>query len=192
MVNGTGDHAHALREEIAQVLAPLGLRLSESKTRVAHLREGVDFLGFHLQWKRKRGTRAQWYVYTFIAARPVRQLKDKIRALTHRASQQDPEAVLIRLNQILRGWSNYFKHAVASALFRKLENFVWRRVIRWLKTLHHWSWKDVRRWLARPDGSWRPITVDGIILFDLGGVPITRYRYRGNKIPKPWELRNLT
>jgi hypothetical protein len=57
MVNGTADPAHALREEIAQVLAPLGLRLSESKTRVAHLSEGVDFLGFHLQWRRKRGTR---------------------------------------------------------------------------------------------------------------------------------------
>lgn len=98
--------------------------------------------------------------------------------------------MLIRLNQIMRGWSNHFKHAVAKAVFRKLENFVWRRVVRWLNTLHHWSWKDVRRWLARPDGSWRPITVDGIILFDLGGAPITRYR--GNKIPKPWELRNLT
>ena len=188
MVNGTGDHAHALREEIAQVLAPLGLRLSESKTRVAHLREGVDFLGFHLQWRRKRGTQDRWHVYTFVADRPVRQLKDKIRALTHRASQQNPEAVLIRLNQILRGWSNYFKHAVASALFQKLENFVWHRVIRWLKALHHWSWKDVRRRLARPDGSWRPISVDGTTLFDLGKVSVTRYRYRGNKIPKPWAL----
>ena len=188
MVNGTRDHAEALREEIAQVLAPLGLRFSEAKTRIAHLSEGVDFLGFHLQWRHKRGTRDQWYVYTFIADRPVRALKDKIRALTHRTSQLDPKAVLIRLNQIMRGWSNYFKHAVAKAVFRKLENFVWHRVIRWLKTLRHWSWKDVRRWLARPDGSWRPITADGITLFDLGKVPVTRYRYRGNKIPKPWAL----
>ena len=191
LVNGTEDHAHALHEEIAQVLAPLGLRLSESKTRVTHLSEGVDFLGFHLQWRRKRGTRDRWHVYTFVADRPVRQFKDKVRALTHRASQQNPEAVLIRLNQIQRGWSNYFKHAVASALFRKLENFVWHRVIRWLKALHHWSWKDVRRRLARPDGSWRPISVDGTTLFDLGKVSVTRYRYRGNKIPNPWVLTHL-
>src|SRR6185312_2359161 len=33
MVNGTGEHARALREEVAAVLAPLGLRLSEAKTR---------------------------------------------------------------------------------------------------------------------------------------------------------------
>jgi len=189
MVNGTREHAEALREEIAQVIAAMGLRLSPAKTRVAHLSEGVDFLGFHLQWRRKRGTQQQWYVYTFIAARPVRQLKDKIRALTPRTSQLNPSATLIRLNQIMRGWSTYFKHAVAKAVFRTLENFVWHRVIRWLKTLHRWSWKDVRRWLARPDGSWRPITVDGITLFDLGEVPVTRYRYRGNKIPNPWVAR---
>lgn len=186
MVNGTREHAQALREEVAQVLAPMGLRLSQAKTRVAHLREGVDFLGFHLQWRRKRGTQGRWYVYTFIAERPVRQLKDKIRALTRRTSQLDPKTVLIRLNQIMRGWSNYFKHAVAKALFRKLANFAWRRVIRWLKTLHHWSWKDVHRWLVRPNGSWRPIAVDGITMFNLGKVPVTRYRYRGEKIPTPW------
>jgi RNA-directed DNA polymerase len=121
-----------------------------------------------------------------IADRPVRQLKDKIRALTPATSQQNPRAVLIRLNQIMRGWAYYFRHAVAKAVFRKLENFVWRRVIRWLKTLHHWSWKDIRRWLARPDGSWKPIAVGGIALLDLGDIPVYRYRYRGSKIPNPW------
>jgi len=46
-----------------------------------------------------------WCVYTFIADRPVRSLKDKIRALTGRLSQQAPRNVLIRLNQMMRGWS---------------------------------------------------------------------------------------
>jgi hypothetical protein len=45
------------------VLAPMGLRLSPAKTKVVHLSEGFDFLGFHLQWRRKRGT-SRWYVYT--------------------------------------------------------------------------------------------------------------------------------
>ncbi|MFD4264005.1 group II intron maturase-specific domain-containing protein [Streptomyces sp. NPDC058534] len=76
--------------------------------------EGFDFLGFRLQWKRKRGT-DKWYVYTFIADRPVRSLKDKIRALTHRLSQQPPRDVLRRLNRIMRGWSNYFRYAVAKS-----------------------------------------------------------------------------
>jgi len=187
MVNGTRQHADMLHKEIAQVIAVLGLRLSPAKTRIVHLSEGMDFLGFHLQWRRKRGTIDQWYVYTFIADRPIRQLKDKIRALTRRTSQLDPKTTLTRLNQIMRGWSNYFKHAVAKATLRKLENFVWHRVVNWLKTRHRWNWKDVRRWLLGPNGTWQPITIDGITLFDLGTVTVTRYRYRGNKIPSPWD-----
>ncbi|HET6754201.1 MAG TPA: hypothetical protein VFH23_09660, partial [Jiangellaceae bacterium] len=44
------------REDVARVLAPLGLRLSAAKTQVVHMSDGFDFLGFHIRWKRKRGT----------------------------------------------------------------------------------------------------------------------------------------
>jgi RNA-directed DNA polymerase len=64
LVHGTRDDAETVREQIADVLAPLGLRLSEAKTRIAHMSEGLDFLGFRIQWRRKRGT-SKWYVYTF-------------------------------------------------------------------------------------------------------------------------------
>jgi len=60
------------------------------------------------------------------------------------------------------------------------------RVIRWLMTLHRWTWKEVRSWLVAPNGSWRRPHADGIELFDLQTVAITRYRYRGTKIPNPW------
>ncbi len=148
--------------------------------------DGFDFLGFRIQWRHKRGTRDRWHVYTFIANRPVRSLKAKIRALTHRTSQAGPRDVLIHLNQIMRGWANYFKHAVAKHTFSALAHFAWRRVIRWLMTLHRWTWKEVRSWLVAPNGSWRRPHADGIELFDLQTVAITRYRYRGTKIPNPW------
>lgn len=68
LVHGTGADVEALREDIAEVLHPIGLRLSESKTQVVHMSEGFDFLGFRIQWKPKRGTN-KWHVYTFIADR---------------------------------------------------------------------------------------------------------------------------
>jgi RNA-directed DNA polymerase len=185
LVHGTEADTEALREEIASVLGPLGLRLSPAKTRIVHMSEGFDFLGFRIQWKRKRGT-GKWYVYTFIADRPIRSLKAKIRALTNRTSQQELRYVLIRLNQIMRGWANYFKHAVCKHTLSNLAHFAWWRVIRWLKTLHRWRWKDVRRAFTTPKGRWMPITADGIELLDLQTVPVTRYRYRGGTIPSPW------
>ena len=45
MVFGTRGHAEALREEVADVLAPIGLRLSEAKTSVCHLDEGFTSSG---------------------------------------------------------------------------------------------------------------------------------------------------
>jgi len=65
------------------------------------------------------------HVYTFIADRPIRSLKAKIRALTRRKSQQDPRSVLIRLNQIIRGWANYFRHAACKRTLSHLSHFVW-------------------------------------------------------------------
>jgi RNA-directed DNA polymerase len=186
LTDGSADHLVELREQIAQILAPMGLRFSPTKTQTVHMSEGFDFLGFHIQWRRKRGTN-KWHVYTFIADRPFRSVKAKIRALTPKTSQLDLRAVLIRINQITRGWANYFKHAIAQRTFDHLRQFTWWRIVRMMRTRHRWTWKDVRRWLTDPaTGRWRPIAADGIELFNPAAIPIRRYRYRGNQIPNPW------
>lgn len=185
LVHGERGDVEALREEISHVLAGLGLRLSPSKTRIVHMAEAFDFLGFRIQWRRKYGT-DQWYVYTFIADRPIRSVKSKIRALTRRTSQAAPAAVLHRINLILRGWSNYFKHAVCKHVLSTLARFTWLRVVRWYAQMRRWRWTQVRRWLRAPNGRWQPITIDGTRLFNPETVPVTRYRYRGNTIPTPW------
>jgi RNA-directed DNA polymerase len=187
LVHGTRADVQTLHEDITHVLAPLGLRFSQAKTQIAHMSESLDFLGFRIQRRRKRGT-SKWYVYTFIADRPVRSLKDKIRALTRRTSQQLPRDALIRINQITRGWANYFRHAVCKHTFGALEDFTWHRVIRWWVKLHRWKWKDVRQHLTGHDGRWRRPSADGIELFNIAKVPVTRYLYRGSKIPTPWAM----
>jgi RNA-directed DNA polymerase len=103
-------------------------------------------------------------VYTFIAQRPIRSLKAKIRALTRRTSQQDLGYVLTRLSQVMHGWASYFRHAVAKHTFSMLDHFAWWRLIRMLKRRHHWNWTDVRRSLVTATGGWQPISADGIEL----------------------------
>ncbi len=115
--------------------------------------------------------------------------EDKIRSLTRGTSQANPADVLIRLNQIVHGWTNYFRHAVAKHTFRMLGIFLWRRVTMWFKTLHRWSWKDIRKRRLGPHGSWLPITVDGVELINPARTPaITRYRYRSDTISTPWAI----
>lgn len=185
LVHGTRDATEALREDVAAVLAPMGLRLSAAKTRVVHMADGFDFLGFRVQRKRKRGT-DRWHVYTFVADRPVRSVKAKVRALTRRTSQQDLGFILRRINLLLRGWSTYFQHAVAKHTFSMVERFVWWRLIRMLRHRHRWRWKDVRRRFTDHTGRWQPITAGGTDLFRIDAVTVSRYRYRAGNIPTPW------
>jgi RNA-directed DNA polymerase len=188
LVDGTAADTEALREDVARVLAPLGLRLSPAKTQVVHMSDGFSFLGFRIRWKRKGGS-GKWYVYTFIDDRPIRSVKAKIRALTHRTSQQDLAYVLTRLGQIMRGWANYFKYAVAKQAFRKLDYFTWWRIVRMLRARHRWNWAQTRRHLKTASGRWE-IAADGAEYFPIQSVRVSRYAYRGNKIPSPWPPAN--
>ncbi|MEV8639438.1 group II intron reverse transcriptase/maturase [Streptosporangium sp. NPDC051023] len=185
LVNGTQADVEMLSDEVARVLAPMGLRLSPAKTRIVHMSEGFDFLGFRIQWRRKQGTN-KWHVYTFIAERPIKSVKAKIRPLTHRLSQANLEGVLDRLNSIMHGWANYFRHAIAKNVFSMLDNFTWHRLMRMMMHRFRWKWRDVRHRYVTPEGHWLPITAGRIERRPIAAVPVTRYRYRGAKIPTPF------
>jgi RNA-directed DNA polymerase len=77
---------------------------------------------------------------------------------------------------------------VAKHTFSSLDHFVWWRVIRMLRVRYRWSWKDVRRRFTTPTGRWLRPSADGVELFSIEAVAVTRYRYRGNTIPAPWNL----
>jgi len=188
LVHGSREDTEALREDVARVLTPMGLRLSAAKTQVVHMSDGFCFLGFRIRWKRKRGT-SKWYVYTFIADHPVKSLKAKIRALTHKTSQWGLASVLTRLGQIMRGWATYFRHAVAKDTFGKLDDFTFWRLAHMLRARHGWNWGQLCRNLTTPDGKWR-IAADGVEFFRIEKVTVSRYSYRGNKIPSPWPTTN--
>ena len=66
-----------------------------------------------------------------------------------------------------------------------LNHYTWHRVVGWLRRKHRRvTWKSLRqRYLANrlvPEH-------DGVSLFNAGAVPIIRYRYRGTRIPSPWD-----
>lgn len=182
MVAGERVHAEALRDEIAQVLARVGLVLSGPKTRVVHLDEGFDFLGWRIQRRRQRGS-AKRFVYTYPAKKALASIVGKVRTITARTAHRHLSDLLRRLNPVLRGWCSYFRHGVSKATFSYLSRYAWRRVLIWLRKRHTGvAWRHlIRRYLP----GWKP-THDGIVLFDPQTVAIVRYRYRGTKIPTPW------
>ncbi len=188
MVSGNRHHAQALREEVTAVLAPLGLRLASEKTRTVHINEGFDFLGFHIRRMRKRGTQ-KYYVYTTPSRKAIQSIKDKVRSMTHRSTRHYDLAGLIRsLNRTLVGWANYFRYGVSKAVFGSIDQHAWGRLMRWIRAKyagkqHRLGMKDLRRRFC--DIGWR-FAHNGVVFTGAASVAVTRYRYRGNTIPTPW------
>jgi RNA-directed DNA polymerase len=189
MVSGQRRHAEELREEVAGVLAPIGLRLSEEKTRVVHIDQGFDFLGFHIRRRRKRGTQKQC-VYTTPSKKAVQAAKDKVRYKTRRSTLHLSLAGLITsLNQTLRGWANYFRHGVSARAFHDLDTHAWWRIVGWIRAKYQGKSRMSRKELRRRfcDRGWR-LAHDGVVFTGASSVAVTRYRYRGSRIAAPWTL----
>lgn len=182
LVRGTLNHTEGLREGVAAALAPMGLRLSDEKTRVCHIDEGFDFLGWRIQRHRKRGTQRR-YVYVYPSKKSLERVKAKARELTASNTNPSLAVVLYRLNPVLRGWTNYFRFGVSKRTFSYLRAFAWRRVVGWLRKKHRRAtWRELRR---RYLPGWCP-TEGKVALFNPASVPVRRYRYRGQHIPTPW------
>ena len=183
MVGGTRDDANALWAEVSAVIAPMGLRLSGEKTRVCHIDEGFDFLGFRIQRRSWRGRAGKRAVYTYPSKKALASVMGKVRSFTRREKHRTLADLLHRLNPVLRGWCNYFRHGVSSRTFGYLDHFAFWRIVGWLRKRHlGLNWGTLHRrflpgWEVR-DG--------GTEMFRPRAVPIVRYRYRGTRIPAPW------
>jgi RNA-directed DNA polymerase len=184
LVSGTRADAEALKEEAAGVLSTMGLRLSPEKTLVTHIDEGLDFLGWRIQRHRKPGTN-EYYIYTYPSRKALAAAKAK--AQCRRTGTDLPfDALLINLNQMLRGWCAYFRPGVSSAAFQYLSSYVWGRVLGWLRRKHpRMNWKDLRRRFC--GAGWWPAGEEGE-LFSPARVRTTGYRYRAAVISSPWPI----
>jgi hypothetical protein len=153
------------------------------KTAITHIDEGFVFLGQRIA-RRPKGPKR--YVYTFVSNEALASVRRKVKALTGRSTTNLQLSELIAaLNPILRGWSNSFRHDAAKRTFDYLGYYAWWRVGRWLRKKHpRMTWKQI----ARRYGSEGTFGEKGIALFNPGSISVTRYCYRGARIPNPWAI----
>jgi RNA-directed DNA polymerase len=183
MVAGARRDAEALWGEVGSVLAPMGLRLSEEKTRVCHIDQGFDFLGWRIQRRDRPGRSGRRAIYTYPSKKALASIMDKVRSLTRRAQHRTLADLLRRVNPVLRGWCNYFRHGVSQRTFSYVDYFAFWRVFGWLRKRH--AGLNQHTLVRRHLPGWK-ISDDGIELFQPATIAIVRYRYRGSKIPTPW------
>ena len=126
-----------LKERLTQWLRAKGLALNERKTRIVQSREsGFVFLGFAFRWQRSR--HGKEYVHVCPSPAAEQALREKIRGMTHHETTwKDPADLVGEINQVTRGWAQYFAASHHARSFRQLSHFVAERVRRWLRSKHH-------------------------------------------------------
>ena len=138
----TGRSEELLQDEVKPVvesfLRERGLRLSQEKTRVVHIRVGFDFLGQNV---RKYGDK----LLIKPAGNNVRSFLDKVRKILKLAKSKTQAWLIETLNPVIRGWANYHRHIVAKATFGKVDGILWSLLWSWLKRRH--PGKSLR-WIA--------------------------------------------
>jgi len=115
----------------------LGLQLHPGKTRICHITQAFEFLGYKI--RRGQGLRYKPVgegMYAFPTDRSIRRFKDKVRTATNRRSPKDLRGMLAELNPIIRGWGMYYRRAHVRRLFHRLTQWIVRRV--WSFVFKRW------------------------------------------------------
>jgi len=125
----TRQDALEIKARLAAWLAPRGLAFNEDKTRVVSLDEGFDFLGFNV---RRYGNKP--LIKPSKAAQ--RRIRERLRTELRSLRGSNAQAVIKRLNPIIRGWAAYYRTQVSSDVFSALDGYLWKLTYKWARFSH--------------------------------------------------------
>ena len=129
--------ARAALKAAKRILAKLGVTLNAEKTRIVHVRQGFEFLGYKIkQGQRplrlpsaKITSRARaGTLYAIPRDKSIRNFKDQIRARTRRTASVTTQELIDQLNPVIRGWGQYYRKAQVRKLFHQLDGWIVRRI----------------------------------------------------------------
>jgi RNA-directed DNA polymerase len=170
----TGDTETLLRDKVQPLVSDFlrhrGLELSEEKTRIVHIDDGFDFLGFHF---RKYGGKLLIKPAKSSIASIVSRLKEIFRAGLHW-----PQGELIQtVNPVIRGWGQYYRHVVSKEAFRGIDHAIWRITWNWAQRRHpRQSRSQIKaRYFQRRRGRDWVFTDGSETLFWMTSIPIRRH-----------------
>jgi RNA-directed DNA polymerase len=133
------EQAEQVKARLAEWLALRGLVFNEDKTRIVHLDEGCDFLGFSV--RRYHGK----LVLIKPSRDAVRRIRRRLRTEMRTLRGGNAAAVLKKLTPIIRGWAAYYRTEVSSEVFSALDDYMWKLTYRWARHRHP---KKSRWWIV--------------------------------------------
>ncbi|NEO74461.1 group II intron reverse transcriptase/maturase [Moorena sp. SIO3H5] len=132
----TKEDAQLVLEQLKLWLGQRGLQLSESKTRIVHITEGFDFLGFNIRHYCDSNSKSGYKLLTKPSKKAIKEIRDQLRHLWLKYKSNSVKELISVLNPIIRGWANYHRKGVARKTFESLDQWMHKRARRYAKRKH--------------------------------------------------------
>ena len=117
------------RELMVEFLKDKGLTLSEEKTKIVHIEEGFDFLGWNVR-------KYDGKLLIKPAKKNVQTFLRKVRGIIKESKTAKQENLVKKLNPVIRGWANYHQNQVAKETFSKVDSVIWKQLWQWACRRH--------------------------------------------------------
>jgi RNA-directed DNA polymerase len=169
-----------IRPWIEAFLAKRGLRLSQAKTKIVHIDQGFDFLGWNFRKYEEK-------LLIKPSKKNVKAFYEKLRKVIGEHLMVRQEDMIRLLNPILRGWAQYHSPVVAKQAFSRMESLLFWRLMRWAKRRHpnksagwirqkYWRSVGDRQWVFAVDVDTKDGNKSVMELYSLAGTPIERHK----------------
>ena len=142
--------------EATKILSTLGVTLNAEKTRIVHVTQGFEFLGYKI----KRGSRPlalpackirsgvrSGDLYAYPRQKSIQHFKDQIRQRTLRKAPVRMPELIEQINPVIRGWGQYYCKAHVRKLFARLDRWILRRL--WSHRFKRWRCRGWKRFPER-------------------------------------------
>ena len=153
---------------LEDIIGRLGLTLSAEKTRTVDAADGFDFLGTHFQLLPMRSNPKRRYCYRWPSTKAMRSIRHKVRDAVGYDDIYSLEEKIRVLNPILRGWGQYFRIGNAHRHFKKVDSYVYTKLVNFLRRKHKRRGKGFR---AFPPSFFKKAG-----LYQLHGTVVHRFR----------------
>ncbi|MFA6271014.1 MAG: group II intron reverse transcriptase/maturase [Candidatus Paceibacterota bacterium] len=130
---------HRVKPLVEEFLATRGLVLSEKKTKITHVTEGFDFLGWNVRYFKRM-------LLTQPSKKNTKAFLDKIRMTLSGMKGAAQTEVIGKLAPVVRGWANYHRSQMATQTFSRCDHQIWQALWRWACRRHP---NKGKRWIKQ-------------------------------------------
>jgi RNA-directed DNA polymerase len=190
---------------ISEWLKDMGLELKPSKTRLTHTlhkyeneEPGFNFLGFNIrQFSIGKYHSTQGFKTIITPSQEKQKIHyQRIADIINDHKALPQEALIGKLNPIIRGWSNYYSTVVSKEIYAKLDHLLYLKLKAWAERRHPKKtkgWVTKKYWHTIGGNNWVFSTSqesqNSTRLFRHDETPIVRYvKVKGEASPYSGDL----